>query len=454
MPRPPLLRSLAAVLIGRNAKPGLVRRFDAAAGGRRGGGLGWFGRTSTEVSGAATTVRSRARYLAANNPLIANAVGNWVGALIGSGIVATGDADAVARFNTFALRADADGRTDWYGLQAEAARSVVVDGEAFIQFVETDAGLKLRLIPAEMVDESKTIDLGEGSFCVNGVQFDAAGVRTGYWVLPAKPTDTFATYSPPAFVPASEMLHIFKPVGIGQVRGISWLAPVVVPANELDGILDALAVGVRVAALHAGFLTDLNGTGTPFDGDTDLSAVSLEPGTLRRLPPGFDIKFSSPQQAQQTDAFVKSQIRLLAAGLGLPSHMVDGDLTGANYSSLRAGLLPFRQRVEQCQYHVLVPQLLNPVWTRVQVGAVLSSEADTVPPVEWLPPAFLQVDPLKAVEADVAELEAGLTSRKKLVAARGWNIADIDAENAADSRLSSSNTSKADSPQNEESANA
>lgn len=434
MRRPPLLRTLAAVLTGRTVKPTAVRRFDAAAGGRRGGGLGWFGHTSTEVSGAAASVRSRARYLAANNPLISNAVGNWVGALVGSGIVATADADAVARFNAFANRADSDNRTDFLGLQAEVARAVVVDGESFVQFVETDAGLKLRLIPAEMIDESKTVDLGDGGYCVNGVQFAADGVRMGYWVLPARPTDTFATYAPPVFVPASEMLHIFKPVGIGQVRGISWLAPVVVSANELDGILDALAVGVRVAALHAGFLVDQNGTGGPFDGDSDLSAVSLEPGTLRRLPAGFDIKFSSPQQAQQTDAFVKSQIRMLAAGLGLPSHMLDGDLTGANYSSLRAGLLPFRQRVEQCQYHVLVPQLLNPVWTRVQVGAVLSSEADTVPPVEWLPPAFLQVDPLKAVEADVAELEAGLTSRKKLVAARGWNITDIDSENAADNR--------------------
>lgn len=41
--------------------------------------------------------------------------------------------------------------------------------------------------------------------------------------------------------------------------------------------------------------------------------------------------------------------------------------------------------------------------------------------------------PAKQVQADVAEFEAGLTSRRKLVAARGWSLEDLDAEIAADS---------------------
>ena len=52
--------------------------------------------------------------------------------------------------------------------------------------------------------------------------------------------------------------------------------------------------------------------------------------------------------------------------------------------------------------------------------------------VEWLPPRPLQVDPMKDVQATVAELDAGLTSRKKAVAERGWALADLDAEIAAD----------------------
>lgn len=294
---------------------------------------------------------------------------NWVGALVGTGIVPTGD---VSLFMEWADDADADGRTDFWGLQAEIARSLVIDGEAFIQVLVADDGLRLRLIPAELVDESRTAELADGGYIVNGVEFNAAGERVAYWIMPAKPSDVFASYAAPVRVSATEILHVFKPLGVGQVRGISWLAPVVVPANELDAIVDGLAVGVKVAALHAGFLVDQNGAGEPFDGDP--SDVSLEPGTLRRLPPGFDIKFSSPQQANEVAAFLRFNLQMLAAGLGLPEHMLSGDLTNANYSSLRAGLLPFRQRVEQVQYGVLVPQFLRPIWTRVMTVAALTGD--------------------------------------------------------------------------------
>src|SRR5690554_2264338 len=90
-----------------------VRRFDAAGGGRRGSGFGVFGRTHTEVAGAAHLVRSRARALYANNPHIRNGVDNWVAALVGTGIVPTGD---VSFFMEWADDADADGRTDFWGL--------------------------------------------------------------------------------------------------------------------------------------------------------------------------------------------------------------------------------------------------------------------------------------------------------------------------------------------------
>lgn len=262
------------------------------------------------------------------------------------------------------------------------------------------------------------------------MEFNATGERVAYWIMPAKPSDAFASYAAPVRVPATEILHVMKPLGAGQVRGISWLAPVVVPANELDGIVDALAVGVRIAASHAGFLIDQNGTGEPFEGD--WSDVSLEPGVVRRVPPGYDIKFSSPQQANEVASFLRFNLQMLAAGLGLPEHMLSGDLTNANYSSLRAGLLPFRQRCEQIQYHVLMPQLLNPVWRRVMTVAALTGDVESIPKAEWLPPAWQQVDPEKAVKADAAELAAGLTSRRKLVAARGWAVADLDEEIAAD----------------------
>lgn len=441
-----------AKLFRRTAAPATaVRRFDAAAGGRRASGMGSFYRINSEVAGAGASVRSRARYLAVNNPWLSQAVANWAGALVGPGITPTPrHSDAATRkaltaaWNLWTEEADADGRTDFNGVQADIARGLVIDGEAFLQVITTEEGPRLRLLPPELVDESMTRELSGGAVIVQGVEFDGEGRRVAYHVLPSRPHDQFATYAPPVRIPADQILHVFKPLAAGQVRGVSWLAPVILPASEFDQLCDALLLGVKIAAMHAGFLVDQNGTaGEPYTGEEagGILESGLEPGTLKRLPTGIDVKFNTPSQTQEVAAFLRLNLQQLAAGLGLPEHLLSGDLTGANYSSLRAGLLPFRQRVEQIQYGILVPQLLRPIWRQVTTWTLLSG--DLAAPdfeanprdylaCEWLPPAFMQVDPMKQVQADVAEMNAGLTSRRKLVAARGWAVEDLDAEIAAD----------------------
>jgi lambda family phage portal protein len=424
-----------------------VRRFDGATGGRRGWGIGTFHSINPEVAGAGANLRTRARYQAVNHPFIANAVGNWVGALIGAGIMPTAKhSDSNTRnalgefFHGWAEDADADSRTDLAGLLADIARALVIDGEAFIQLLALDGEPRVRLIPAELVDESMTRELGNGAMIVQGVEFDTEGRRVAYWIFPAKPTDQFATYAPPVRVPAEDIIHVMKPLAAGQVRGISWLAPVILPANEFDQIVDALAMGVKVAAMHAGFLIDQNGTaGEPYDGTGDggVLETGLEPGTLKRLPTGVDVKFTTPQQANEVAAFLRFNLQMLAAGLGLPEHLLSGDLTNANYSSLRAGLLPFRQRVEQIQYGVLVPQLLRPIWRRVIGFAVLSGDIavddlDEAFRVEWIMPRPMQVDPEKDAKAVREMLSLNLMSRRQAVAELGWDIETLDAEIAAD----------------------
>ena len=434
-------------LFRRKAEPARVRSFDGAAGGRRTLGMGHIGLINPEVAAAAPSLRSRASYLALNNPWLSQACANWTGALVGAGIVPTSKHPDPERrkainayFQEWAADADAEGRTDFWGMQATLADSMVKAGEAVALIVNTDDGPRLRIIPSELLDESKTMELSEDRSIFSGVELDGNGKRVAYWITPEKPGNFFATHAPSVRVDASAVLHVFKPLAPGQVRGISWLAPVILSAGDFDQLCDALLVGAKVAAMHAGFITDINGTSEDAYA-VDQSDVSLEPGTLRRLGVGQDVKFNTPGQLQQVEAFLKLNLRQLAAGLGLPDHLLSGDLTGANYSSLRAGLLPFRQRVEQVQYGVLVPQFLAPVLRYVITHGILSGALDAPDfesnpaaylTAEWLPPKPLQVDPMKDVQATIAELDAGLTSRRKAVAERGWNLDDLDSEIASE----------------------
>lgn len=420
----------------RAARPSRVRSFDGATGGRRGSGMGSFGPINSEVGAGAEVLARRAKYLVANNPYLNNAVANWVGALVGSGIRPShANSALVARFDEWSETCDADGRTDSAGLLAILAHELVTAGECFVHLLDD----RLRVLPADQVDRSQSRNLAGGAADVQGVRFDANGRRTGYWVFPSRPLDGFESWPTPVLVPAENILHVMRPIAPGQVRGVSWLAPIVLAAAEFDKLADALLMGVQVAAMHAGFLTDLNAVGglPAYDGNAAGGVLEsgLEPGVLKVLPAGVDVKFNTPQAAQQTTEFMKAQLRGLAAGLGLPSHLLDNDLSGANYSSLRAGLLPFRQRVEQVQYGVLVPQFLAPVWRRFVLGEALAGRLDDIATArrcEWIMPRWASVDPLKDVQADVAEIDAGLASRAEKIAARGWTPEEVDAARAAD----------------------
>ncbi|GJD41948.1 phage portal protein [Methylobacterium bullatum] len=434
------LKQLATRLLG---GPSQVRSFDAAGGGRRWDRRQSFGPIGPEVLAAAGPVRSRSRYMGGNNGWAVSGINALVTALAGTGIVpSAAHADPEirrqrnARLTAWAANADADGLTDFYGIQAAAVRAMIVDGEAFIHLELTPAGLRLRQIPAEMVDESHTLELGDGRRIVAGIEFDAHGRRVAYHVLQGRPTDLYATYAPPVRIPAEDVIHLFQPMGAGQVRGISWLAPVLLNLSENDQLQDALLVAAKISAMHAGFLYDQNGTGTAFEGDQagNILEAGLEPGTLKVLPSGYDIKFSSPQQVQQAIELSQLGLRAVAAGLGVPEHLLTGDLRGANYSSLRAGLVAFRQRIEQIQYQTVIPQMLNPIWRRVMTVAILSGEIepDEELGVDWYPPAMPWVDPLKDAEATQAMLAAGLMSRRQAVAALGYDVEVLDAEIAAD----------------------
>lgn len=447
--RVPKLSEVARLFRDAPATP--VRSFDGATGGRRGWGISSSGPINPEVSAAGPILQRRARYRYHNDPWIRNAADNWAASLCGAGIMAnTSHPDAATRaalsaeFIRWAETADADGRTDWFGLQGEICRAMVVDGEAIVQIIQSPEGPVLRQVPSDQLDWSLTREgLPNGGYIVNGVEFDADGMRIAYHIHPAKPTALYPTYSPPVRVPAADILHIFKPLAPGQVRGISWLAPILLQAGEFDQLCDALLVGAKVAAMHAGFVVDQSATGAvSFEGAPgDLSEASLEPGVIRLLPAGTDIRFSTPQQTKEVSAFLRLNLQALAAGLGIPEHMLSGDLSNANYSSLRAGLLPFRARVEQIQYGVLAPQLLRPVWRRVIMSAVLSGTLEApdyestraaYEGVEWIMPRHAQVDPLKDTQATREMLNMGLMSRRQAVAEQGWSVETLDNEIRAD----------------------
>lgn len=417
--------------------PELKRGFDAASW-RRFPREARSGRTVTETLAAASRVRERARYYVGNDAHAAAGVAALATYSVGAGpMPAHDDPELVAAFLEWWDVCDADGRADFGGLVSLAVRAMVTDGESFVMLVQRPEGLRLRLLPAEQIDESMTRDLGGGAYIAAGIEFNAQGERVAYWIKPSLPNQQFESWGPPVRVDAADVLHLGRPSAIGEVRHVSWLAPIMVKLADLGLLSDALLKGFQVAAMHAGFLEDQNGVGgLPFDGEQDgtaLEDVSLEPGVIRRLPPGYKITFSNPQAAQQSIEFLNACIEEIAAGLGVPPHCISKNYARANYSSLRAALLDFKAALEALQFNVIVPQLLAPIWKRWALTESLVNGADvnaTLP--EWRFPVMPSADAVKDAQAVKLMLDAKLMSRREAIAARGETIERVDSDIASD----------------------
>ena len=433
--------------------------YEAAAATRR--TTGWLPATSdinTLVFRNLDTLRARSRDMVRRNPWAANALDAFVANAIGTGIKPQSlhpDARLKERIQQLWLRwtdeADASNLTDFYGLQALACRAVMEAGECLIRLRPRLAKdgltvpLQLQLLEAEHLPTGETRRLANGNYVRAGIEFDQIGRRVAYWLYREHPFDTLHPVASTELVrvPADAVLHLFRPIRPGQLRGQPWLTQVLVKLYELDQYDDAELVRKKTAAMFAGFILK-NAPEDQMFGETatnqsGAALAGLEPGTLQVLLPGEDIKFSTPADVGASyETFMRVQLRSIAAGMGITYEQLTGDLTGVNYSSIRAGLLEFRRRCEQFQHQVIVYQFCRPVWRRWIEAALLSGalpkQGDVAPyyDAKWIPPGFAWVDPLKDIKAQIMAVRAGFKSRAEVVSEQGYDAEAIDREIAAD----------------------
>jgi lambda family phage portal protein len=401
-------------------------------------------RPAAEIGAKRETASARAAWLAMNSPHAAALVSAWVSNVVADGPSVrpnTQNAELrralIAGWSRFWTDADADGLGDFGLLLSRAFRGVVVDGETFVQLLAgPDGAVQLRVLSPRQVDASLSRPLANGGRIVHGVEIDAAGRRAAYWVRPAD-DEPFAATLQPIRVVADDIAHVFDPVAPGQVRGLSWLAPVATRLVEIDRLEDALLAKFNTAALFAGIVTREADIGSATGGEVadGVEVSSLEPGAMLNLPAGTDIKFSNPPSSEGSADFLRAMQRSAAAGGGVPYELLTHDLSQLSYSSARVGLMEFRRRVISVQKNLLVAQLLAKVWRRFAVLEVIAgrlpAEAMTVD-AAFIFPGWAQLDPVKETNADVTAVDHGFKSRAEVVSGRGRDLEEVDVEITAD----------------------
>lgn len=451
--------------------------FEGAGAGRR--ARDWTTSNEAIVSlllNNAPQLRARSRQLVRNHDAAASGVDSWVSNCIGTGIKPQPKhenaqfRDAMTRaWKAWTDQADVTGQQDFYGMQATICRSEMEAGECFGRFIRTKqadgAGvpLQIQVIEADHVPEDKTESLGKNQI-KGGIEIDALGRRLNYYVWPEHPGDSTAQLSAtePLRIPAGEMIHVYKVLRPGQLRGQPRLTPIIVKLQDLLRYDDAMLQRALTAAMFAGFIHKTNDSDIPFAREQTITPqqeaeemkqaiTGLEPGLLQVLLPGWDISFSAPADAGATyEPFIRKQLRGASSVMGVTYEQGSGDLENVNYSSIRAGLVEIRRRCRQFQHQTLVFQLCRRVWKVWLEAALLSnsfdaygvstramlSEYNQIPQnfleVDWHPEGYEWVDPQKDIRADTEAVRAGFKSRSQVIEELGEDPEDVDRQIAAD----------------------
>lgn len=430
--------------------------YDGATAGRRVNG--WYASSAdanVELMGSLVWLRNRSRELIRNNPNASKAVEELVGNTVGTGIVPlakTGNEklDAVIdeEWNYFVETCDPQQRMDFYGFQSLSTRTTAESGESVVRYrprLPQDnlrVPLQLQMLEADFLDQSRTMGTVNGHV-MQGVEFDMLGQRVAYWLYTYHPGGVLILNPRGGIVsvriPANQVLHNYRVLRPGQVRGVPWLAPVMMALRDLDDYADAERTRKKIEACVVAFVEQdggaagaplgINRTTDPLNNYGNV-VESFEPGMVEYLKPGQKISFNNPTPVSGYREYKMTELQGIAAGIGLPYELMTGDMSNVNFSSWRGGMLGFRNIIEAYRWLSLIPSTCMPVRRRFIDTLILTGKipekAVADPKIklyatQWTAPRFESVDPMKDIMARTKEIRAGLMTLPEAIVANGYD---------------------------------
>ncbi len=414
-----------------------------------------------EVRGELKVLRARARELARNDPsvtqflnmLLVNVVGAHGARLQAQ--VRDRDGNLDVRVNEAIETAWAryargpvtvDGTMNLVAFEHLQLESVARDGEGFTRVVQGPGrrdGIALQPIDADLVDETRTAVLVPGAREVRlGIEIDGEGARLGYWINEQRYMPGSES-RPPYRIAAAEVLHHLRTKRANQMRGITWIAPVLAAIHHLNMYTETELIAARAGAAKMGFIVTkdpdapppggIEGTEATGDGSSPSASgllpgqeMEATPGTIEQLAPGQEFQGWSPDHPSTAfPDFTKSVLRRIATGLGVTYNTLASDLEGVNFSSMRSGLLLERDLWRLLQ-EWWIGSFRQPIYERWLNAAILARElrlpsADwrQYRDVKWISRGWDWVDPVKDVQASVIAIGNGLDSRTRILSEKG-----------------------------------
>lgn len=397
---------------------------------------------NSDVLWSFSALRNRARHQYQNNPHARSAVNVRVRGVIGTGLIPRfGDDRLDALFAEWARVCYVGSDLDFYGLQDLIERTRVLSGEVLVRgrLRQTSDGypvpLQLEVLECDQLDDNKTGETGtDGGPIVAGVQFDAIGRRTGYWILPNHPSDAIYTATAglgtSRFAPYASVAHYFRADRPGQVRGVTDLAAILEALQYLADLQLAKMLKLRaessiVAAVTSDDEDSIPLTGTAEDEDSvpdaglTTAVETVGVSSVMRLFPGEEVTFAQQTASPDFVDLVREQERRLAVGVEMTFEKLTGNLSTVNYSSYKAGLQDFDESCRAHRENELQPMVLDRIVQWWVDAAKLAGKIPATANVTWK-----WSSPRKGIDKEQADIDqmrllAKIASPQEVIASTG-----------------------------------
>jgi lambda family phage portal protein len=360
---------------------------------------------------------------------------------------ATGDRDydrAIADyFHAWCKKADVTGRHSFRQLIGMALQMRPVDGDCGFALRKTADGLRLQLVPADLI--GNPAEISNFDKYIDGIVVDDFGKPVAYRIFQR---DRNGSYSNPEDVPARAFCHYFDPFRADQYRGVTEFHAVINTARMLKGILDAEQVGVRFASQQAALVFNERGSASPRQAFSAAPSLTLENGQQRKdeLSEMGMIKYFNTSDKVEVmpsrpssafTGFVEHLMDEIAMGLGIPGGVLFGT-QGYKGPNVRAEFAQ-ADRVWDRHRGVLSDKVLDPIKNDVILIAIAEGEIPAPPAKagetevqalrralrgEWRWPARMSIDVGRESTANLNENRQGIKSGQQIAAENGYDYED------------------------------
>lgn len=404
-------------------------------------------------------LRSRSRDQMRNAPIAVGAMETTIGHVVGTGLAMVPAIDAVflglsqeqadawraetrRRWEQWCCSVDCDAarQLNFYGLQELAFRSTLESGDAFVVTPRLEragrgAQLALQLLEADRV--SNPDRKPNTATLVDGIEVDGdTGEALACHVSRFHPgdsqmgTNTWRRIALRGESGRRNVLHLFKPLRPGQVRGVPWISPILEPLKQLQRFTDAELKAAVDSAIFSVFVKmDPDAFQDLFDEDAQGAIVEsasqwsgeMESGKAVNLLPGEEIQSPAPGRPNPAfDPFVQAILRQIGVALQLPYEVLTMHYQ-SSYSAARAALLMawkfFRARRDWLATYMCQP--VYELWLSEQVAegqiGAPGFFASPITRAAWCGAAWIgdgpgSIDPQKEVTAAQKRVDMGIST--------------------------------------------